>query len=175
MKIPNEKECEKLYDEFDVPERIRKHCRAVTKVAVFLAKKLKEKGIKVDVNLVRAAAMLHDIDKLQTLKNVCQHGVTSCKWLSCKEHKKVGEVIKKHVYKHYVESDSVSWEDKIVYYADKRCNGDEVVTLDERMAYAREKYPEYHEQKHEEHIREVEKEIFNIIEIEPDELKEAMK
>jgi putative nucleotidyltransferase with HDIG domain len=175
MKIPNAKECEKLFDEFDVPERIRKHCRAVTKVAVFLAEKLQEKGINVDIDLVRAAAMLHDIDKLTTLNTVCEHGVTSCKWLSCKEHKKVGEVIKKHVYKHYVESDEISWEDKIVYYADKRCNGGEIVTFDERMDYARKRYPEYHKPIHEKHIKEVEKEIFNIIGIEPDKLGEYIE
>ncbi len=63
MKLPSRTECEQLFDEYKVPDNIRLHCYKVNEVAIFLAKKLLEKGIKINIELVDQVSLLHDLCK----------------------------------------------------------------------------------------------------------------
>ena len=89
MKIPTTEECIRLLDEFEVPENIRQHCFAVNKVSMILAKELSKAGEDINIDLVNAASLLHDIDKIKTLKNNNKHGELSCEWLSKKGYNEV--------------------------------------------------------------------------------------
>ena len=59
--IPTREECFNLMDKYRVPIGVKKHCLIVNKIAVFLAKKLRAAGIDIDVNVVEAASLLHDL------------------------------------------------------------------------------------------------------------------
>lgn len=63
MKLPSRKECENLFDQYKVPDNIRLHCNKVNEVAIFLAKKLQEQGIFINIDLVDRVSLLHDLFK----------------------------------------------------------------------------------------------------------------
>lgn len=63
-KLPTRKECFDIIKEYRLPLHILKHSLAVAKLAVFLAERLKEKGVTVNVELVDRACLLHDILKV---------------------------------------------------------------------------------------------------------------
>jgi len=65
MKIPTKKECLKLLHKNKTPSNVIGHSKAVCKVAGNIAKKLAGKGVKSNKNLVIAAALLHDIERLK--------------------------------------------------------------------------------------------------------------
>jgi HD superfamily phosphodiesterase len=66
--LPTHKECLAIIKAHHVPQHIVNHSLAVAKLAVFLAQRLKEKGIAVDVNLVHRACLLHDIVRICNMK-----------------------------------------------------------------------------------------------------------
>ena len=45
------------------PHHVIEHCQNVTKIAMRLASVFNEKGYKVDLSLIEAGAMLHDIGR----------------------------------------------------------------------------------------------------------------
>jgi len=162
-------------DENDVPENVRRHSFAVNKVAVFLAKKLKEAGEDVDIDLVDRASLLHDLDKIQTLDNG-KHGEMTREILTREGHPRVGELAFKHKFNQVTNLNG--WEEKVVNYADKRCREDNLVSLEERFRYARERYPRHSKPETialEKHFFGLEKEIFDRIKMKPEQLKEHIK
>jgi len=172
--IPTTEQCRELWDEFDVPKNIREHSKLVSKVAVLLAKKLKKTGVKVDIDLVKAGALLHDLDKIATLKNIKQHGTLAKKWLSKKELIRVGNAIERHGPK-IIEKPDAGWEDKIIHYADKRVQYIKIVSLKKRFNYIKSSYKDTFQQSHEDIAYKIEKEIFSKLKIKPEQLKELIK
>ena len=176
MKIPSHKECMELLDEYNVPENVRKHSFAVNRVAVFLAKKLQEKGIEINIDLVDRATLLHDLDKIATLKTG-DHGQITRKILEERGSSVIGKIIHQHLFIAVVDPGLNTWEEKVAGYADKRCNEDQIVSLQERFEYGNKRYGHirgYISEAAEEGWRKLEKEIFEIIELDPNELAEAI-
>ncbi|MCX8147059.1 MAG: HDIG domain-containing protein [Candidatus Woesearchaeota archaeon] len=174
---PTKEQCLKLLKEHNVPENVIKHSMAVNKVAVFLAKKLKEKGVKINISLVDRASLLHDLDKIPTLDKG-NHGEVARKILEERGHHKLGEVVHKHIFEAPFKLGLNSWEEKIVNYADKRCTEDKIVPLKERFEYGRKRYGKEsneHREKTEKYFFDLEKQIFDIIGLEPEKLGEHIK
>lgn len=141
MKSPSEKECEMLLDRYGVPDNIRSHTQAVRKVAVFLAGRMAKKGIKLDVDVVDRAALLHDILKMHCVKNGCHHAMEAGKLLASLGYAELGNIVKLHNLEDINLFDSkTSLEAKIVWYADKRVNHDKVVLLLQRYEYLKKRY-----------------------------------
>ena len=161
-----------------MPDNVRRHCLCVNKVAVFLAQKLKEKSIDIDVELVDRASLLHDLDKIPTL-DTRDHGIMTAKILLEKGHgKRIGDVIKKHYFHAILEDDFRGWEEKIVNYSDKRCQNDRIATLHERFEYAKKRYIHHRGPKTseaEQLLLNLEKEIFQIIGLDPEKLNEYVE
>ena len=63
MNLPDENRCYELWDHYRMPAHVREHSRKVALVARFVAEKLSDKGVCVDVDLVERAALLHDLLK----------------------------------------------------------------------------------------------------------------
>jgi molybdenum cofactor cytidylyltransferase len=61
--IPTEAECEAILEHFGVPAAVVAHSRAVADGAVRLARSLNRAGGALDLSLVYAAGMLHDLSK----------------------------------------------------------------------------------------------------------------
>jgi HD superfamily phosphohydrolase YqeK len=193
-------------DEFGVPLHIRKHSLAVARLGVFLAEKLKEKGISVDVGLVDRACLLHDISRICDLEESgydrSLQAITDedrAKWRqlrakfpkSCHEdaafallrdaYPELALAVKRHRYAALLDEKDkpVTWEEKIVYYADKRVMHDRIVPLKERLEEAhRRNAPQrssadrgrLNTERIDAAIFELERQIFNKIGLDPDEV-----
>jgi len=64
MNLPNKEECEELFAKYNTPQNVIKHSKQVNKIAVWLAKKLKENNIDINIELVDYASLLHDLVRL---------------------------------------------------------------------------------------------------------------
>ena len=146
MRIPSRENCYRLIREMRMMEHIVRHSLQVCRVAELLVQQLREKGRTLDRDLVRAAALLHDITKTRSLTTGEQHSESGCNLLADRGYAEVGDIVRQHVKLDiYFGSNSPS-EAEIVNYADKRVLHDRIVSLDERMAYILERYgatPEY--------------------------------
>lgn len=161
--LPSREECIELLRECHVPVHIIKHSKAVAKLGVFLARRLVEQGIPVNVDLVERACLLHDIfrvcefplqdfsrfeqlvteeDKARWRKLKERHGGARHEDAACAYLKDaypvLAQTIRKHRYTAIVDEEDRprTWEEKVVYYADKRAMHDKIVPLPERLAEA---------------------------------------
>ncbi len=192
MNIPTREECLKLLNTYKVPEVVQKHSSWVNKVAVFIAKKLKEKGVDINVELVDAASMLHDVLRavqFETLIGLSDEELAEAKRLQAKysgirheeagylelkeKYPEVAEVIKVHNFKNM--NNAKTWEQKVVNYSDKRGFVDNTVTLKERFEEWEERHGKTFAENKIKPYFELEKEIFDIIELEPDKLGEYIE
>ncbi len=135
--IPTEKECYELLEENSVPENVVRHSEAVKDLALELAGRIRASGSDVNLELVVAGALLHDIDKIETLEEG-RHGEVGWRKLRKKGYYGVADIVRKHVLEKIKELAFI--EEKLVYYADKRVIGGRVVPLRERLACIRERY-----------------------------------
>lgn len=176
VKLPTREECFELLKEYKVPENIIQHTLLVTKIAVFLAKKLKETGLDIDVELVDRASLVHDLDKIQTL-NTGKHGLVTEEILIKRGYPLVGKIAMQHKYG-TIHDPALSWEAKIVNYADKRVAHDKLVSLKERVDEAWERYKHKYKKRDLKAVRlfeELEKNIFSRIKINPEDLGKYVK
>jgi putative nucleotidyltransferase with HDIG domain len=177
MNIPSQEQIEELWKKCRLAENIKDHCRVVAKIAVFVAEKLKEKGASVNVDIVRAGALLHDLDKMLTLDKRKEHGHTSKRILEEAGFPEIANIAVFHCSHDFARQDSTQ-EERIVNYADKRVLHDKVVTLKERFDDAKERYPAEmaeHGSEYEELLVGFEKEIFKTIGIKPEELSRHLE
>jgi len=64
-KVPSIDKCYKLLKRYHVPDHIVEHSKTVCKVAVLLAEELNEQGENLCISEIQAAALLHDITKME--------------------------------------------------------------------------------------------------------------
>lgn len=135
MNLPTQKQIEKLWDKYEMPEHIREHSIAVAGFVVDLAKKIKANGTPVDINLVRAGALLHDIAKWPAIeKNNIEHEKLGEKILLNEDiSPEIARITGNHLdatrNEHFK---NLPIEDNIVSYADKRILNGKVVSVRER-------------------------------------------
>ena len=136
-KIPTKKQCLEILKKNKTPSNVIEHCKAVCIVAEEIADKLIKKGIKVNKKLVIAASLLHDIEREK--KNHVVEGANLLRKMGFQE---VAEVMSKHsLYK--IENplqQPNTYEEKIVFYADKRAKNDKIVSMDERFRELKQRY-----------------------------------
>ena len=141
MKLPTLEECEKFMAEFDVPQNVREHSEVVRKVANFLAQKMVRNKIRVDLECVDRAALLHDLAKMYCIKNNCRHALQAEKILDKKGFGGLGEIVRMHGLDEVLKFGAKTpIEAKIVWYADKRVNHGKVVSLATRYNYLKGHY-----------------------------------
>ncbi len=141
FKLPDLAEALQILKEKGVPENVIRHAAAVAGVAFLLAEKLREKGIEVDPLLVHRGGLLHDLDKIESLREGGEHGERAAEILADLGYPVLGEIAKKHVLR--PGKVPRTWPEKIVFLADKLVEGEEVVGLEARLSSLRERYPEF--------------------------------
>ncbi len=65
-RLPNREQAIKLLRDNGCSAEVINHCQAVTDLALEIAVKLQKKGLKVNMQLVEAGAMLHDLGRSKT-------------------------------------------------------------------------------------------------------------
>lgn len=139
MKLLSRQECLDLMKESGMPQNIFEHSLAVNRVALYLSEQLKKNGVKIDVDLVDRASLLHDLDKHLTFNNG-QHGFVAKKMLEEKGFPQIGAFCVSHNLEFPLNNPFPSLEHKVVFYADKRVNGNKIVSRQERFEYIKDKY-----------------------------------
>ncbi len=164
MKIPNREESFGLLKKHGIEGNVLRHVMKVNEVAMKIGRKLKEEGVDVDLHLLEAASLLHDIGKVLSDVTDMNHIEAGVKILKEEGMPEIAEVISKHGTTSVLDPDTEpnSWEEKIIYYADMRVVEDELVSLDERIDYLVTRYPQLKEvmPKVLPKIKNIEKEIF---------------
>jgi molybdenum cofactor cytidylyltransferase len=125
--VPTDEECDVILKEICkvAPDRMR-HSFKVSGVAVAIGEAMITAGHKVDIDLVRTAALLHDIAKGQK-----KHDIAGGKILRELGFDKVGDIVA--VHSDLAGGDlSLPLEAKIVYISDKFVGGEKVVSIEER-------------------------------------------
>jgi len=163
---------------------IFRHSNKVNAVSMFIATKLEESGVDIDLKLVDSASLLHDIKKAEEIKTEDwgSHEKRADDFLRAKGYEKIADVILKHRSEEIIinDIDTMTWEEKIVYYADKRVKHDEIVTIEERMRDGFERYSKIYKNhdfvdKHKEikaQLERLEKQIFDKAGINPQDITE---
>jgi len=133
--IPGEKGCLCLLEKYSTPEHIVRHSQKVWEVGKFLGESMIERNHKIDLPLLRASCLLHDIGKFPCiLSGAKNHDMMGKEILEKEGLPSVGEIISQHVILKGPKNRSIS-EEHIVFYADKRVVHDEIVSLENRFVY----------------------------------------
>jgi uncharacterized protein len=176
MNIPSSNECYELIREMGMMAHIVDHSEQVCRVAVCLADKLNHKGIELNLDLIWASALLHDITKTRSFSTRENHAETGGKFLQERGFTEVGHIIAQHVKLDAYVASGNPVEAEIVNYADKRVRHDQIVSLSDRMTYILERYADGMERR--ERIlglwnksKALEKRIFSYLHFAPDQLK----
>lgn len=173
MQCPTRKECFELICEMEMLEHIVAHSVQVCRVALYLVDRLRETGLELDREMVRAAALLHDITKTRSFDTGEMHTETGGRLLRDLGFFEVGEIIRQHVKLDAYFAAEAPDEAEIVNYADKRVLHDRIVSMAERMGYILERYcqcAEYRQQLKRlwEQSEEMERRIFSGLPFGPD-------
>jgi len=138
-RIPTEPECLKLMEEVGLAPAILHHSLIVKRFAMEIADDLDKNGVKVDKELVAAAALLHDIMKMEA--QVC-HGIEGGEFLRRKGFHEVASVVEKHCLINLKDPAFIpkTTEEKLLMYADLRVGTGTVISLEERFDYIKKRY-----------------------------------
>lgn len=182
-RIPSEAECLKLLEKYDAQPPVVAHSKVVASAAKAIAEKLVEKGVKVDVKLVFAAALLHDIAKLEKdgegkWRPRHDHARAGAQILRKEGLQEIALIAERHVAEPGDEAPE-SWEELCVFYADKRVEWDKLVSIRERFDALKVRYG--HRPGAVQRldavwpfVQQVEKKLFEKISRKPEELGEMM-
>ncbi|MDP6671223.1 MAG: HD domain-containing protein [archaeon] len=141
MNIPSREQALELLKKYKMPEHIVEHSTQVAKVAIFLGKKISENGEEVNLPLIEAAALLHDIAKKISIDNPEKRHVPEAVEILKKERlPEIAQIAGEHGLSNILEGSFSSIESKIVYYADKRVKHGSIVSLEERFEYLIKRY-----------------------------------
>jgi putative nucleotidyltransferase with HDIG domain len=161
----NRKKCLYLLKKYNVKDNLLRHSLKVNEISMFIGKKLKAKGEKIDLELLECGSLLHDIGKPLGDKLRIDHIEAGVKILTEESLNYIIPILTKHYIGEV--NELRTWEEKIVYYADKRVMEDKLVSIDERLDDLEKRYPGLKEiiTKSEPKIKKLEKEIFDKISV----------
>jgi uncharacterized protein len=140
VRIPARHKCQELLDSMQMPTHIQAHSRIVCDVALLLSDRLQRAGVPLNRELILASALLHDITKSRSFETGENHAQTGGQYLSELGFGEVGEIVRQHVVLDSYPGDKAPNEAEVVNYADKRVLHDQIVPLNERMAYILHRY-----------------------------------
>ena len=139
-KVPSVDQCYRLLRTYNVPDHIVQHSEMVCKVAGFLADELNKQGENVSIPEIKAAALLHDMTKMEGLRSSQNHAKTGKKLLGRLGFGRIGEIVAEHIRLREGRNPRPLSEEEIINYSDKRVMHARVVSLAERFADLRKRY-----------------------------------
>jgi uncharacterized protein len=139
--IPTRETCLILMEEQAMLPQIKAHSLQVARVALTLGKHLLEFYPALNMALVEAGALLHDIAKTECLQSKGNHVQVGVDKLNGLGYAAIAFIVARHVHleeAYYTEG--LVDEAVLVHYADKRVLHETVVDLKERFHYLKETY-----------------------------------
>ena len=146
MAIPTREQAEALLRRYELPAGIVTHARGVARVAAEAARLVASAGVPVDINLVEVAALLHDIDKVETRKSGAPHGIVGARWLTELGFVELAAPVASHPVNCLLDEERFprGWPSVILSIADRRV-AQRFVSADERIDDLVARHPEYRE------------------------------
>ena len=144
MAVPDRSTARRLLSEQDLPGGIVVHSEGVARVAVAAAGLVAEAQIPVDGALVEAAALLHDIDKLEIRRTGGEHGVVGARRLEALGYEELAMPVASHPITALLDDDRfpIGWPSVLVAVADRHV-AQEFMTVDERLDDMKDRHPEH--------------------------------
>lgn len=139
-RIPSIADCFRLMDVYRMLPNIRDHSVVVARIAALLVKDLASSDIPLSLDVVIAGALLHDIGKSACLDTPENHALKGRQICLAEQLDSIADIVEEHVILKKYAPEMALDEKVIVYYADKRVNHDQVVSLEERLAYILSRY-----------------------------------
>ena len=175
--IPGVDECLDLMEQHHMLPNIRAHSILVAKIAEIITNGLIDAGRDLSLEKVIAGALLHDIGKTSCLDNEDDHAAKGYEICLAHDLGAIADIVAEHVIlKNYAPENGFA-EKEIVYYADKRVNHDQVVSLEERLAYILVRYGNNNEkrclaiQENYSRCQDLEKRMFTLLEFAPADIR----
>ena len=175
--IPSQDQAKALWEKYQLPEKKRTHVTLVARVAVFLARKYKEKVPQCAIHreLLLAAALLHDIDKNVPKLPGERHPDACVRILNEEGMGEVARAVAAHPL-HVIIDPALkpkTIEEKLLFLADKMVKYG-IITVDERFHLWRNENlaPEVRDliERCYPSVKALEKEIFTVIDIAPEDV-----
>ena len=161
-----------------VSHELLMHVQTVAAISYDLSLRIAIHGHEIDPILAHRGGLLHDLDKLHPESSRNIHGKTGAKLLREKGYPALAEIAQRHTpdWKEE-EAIPITWEQKLVFYADKLVKGRQVVSLSERFADLKERYPLSREiyRINYPKIRELEEDIMHVIDCSAEEYLNIIK
>jgi putative nucleotidyltransferase with HDIG domain len=126
--IPSRQACEQLLSaRFDPDSPVIRHCRAVAQLALLMAVKLNDSGCRLDLELIEAAALLHDLARGKP-----RHAAAGAAMLRGMGYDDVADLVAVHMELPPREGDAIDAAD-LLFLADKLMEGERFVPLETRF------------------------------------------
>ena len=139
-KAPDLAECRKILADFGTPEHVIGHCEAVAHCALVIGRALNAHGYNLDLDLVQAAGLLHDVARVEK-----DHQKAGAALLQSLGYPEVAAIIEVHMTYPAFHAVDAFTETDLVCLGDRLCKFDEYVGLEERMNYILDKFKDNEE------------------------------
>ena len=114
MRPYTKKEAYKLLREYGTPKHVVEHCEVVADTAIKIATKLNDNGYNLDLALIQAAGLLHDIARVNE-----PHAEIGANYLKALGHNKEAGIVRQHMtYSEFNSPENIN-ETDIVCIADR--------------------------------------------------------
>ena len=157
MHTPDYEECLKMLRDYPTPEHVIGHCRAVAYTAKAIGQALNEHGYDLDLDLIFAAGMLHDIARVEE-----HHDHVGAEYLRSMGYDAIADIVEVHMrYPEFNDVEHIN-ETDLVCLGDRVCKFDTYAGVEDRMEYIIDKHGRTPEVEH--HIHMAVKKILNFME-----------
>lgn len=140
MNIPSSQQCLSVMVNHEMPAHIQEHSHQVARIAVGLGRCLNRQGAGLNMELLEAGGLLHDIAKVHCFRTGENHGLVGGNMVRQMGYPQVADIVEDHVRIAVSDLQHPVTESLVVNYADKRVKHTEVVTLEERFGDLVERY-----------------------------------
>jgi putative nucleotidyltransferase with HDIG domain len=145
--IPDLATARRVLDDEQLPGGVIVHSEGVRRVATAAARLVARSGVPIDVDLVAAAALLHDIDKVRTRRDGGEHGIVGARMLTALGYDELAIPVASHPISCLLDDERfpIGWPSVILAVADRHV-AQEFVTIDERLDDMARRHPTHAEQ-----------------------------
>ena len=128
-------ECFTLLENYHTPAHVIRHCVKVTDTALRIAEALNQEGYQLDLGLIQAAGLIHDIARVEE-----KHWEVGAEIASKAGYDDEAEIIRQHMtYNCDPNKDEITELD-IICLSDRMVKEDQYVGLENRMQYILDKF-----------------------------------
>ena len=125
-----EEEISKLYEEFNTPPNVIRHCQAVTRTAMGIAEALNEHGFSLDLDLVKGSCLVHDC-----ARTLARHWDVAADRLVELGYFEESIIVRNHMTGVGYHDISEVNEQDMIWLGDRLVKEDQYVGIDERFDY----------------------------------------